>query len=70
MGLPNKDEIKGKVDQAKGAVKETVGHAVGNDELEAEGKADRAGGELKEDIGKVRRNVGDAISDAGDAIRK
>ena len=28
MGLPNKDEVEGKFDQAKGAVKENVGRAV------------------------------------------
>ena len=28
MGLPNRDEIEGKFDQAKGKTKETVGRAV------------------------------------------
>jgi uncharacterized protein YjbJ (UPF0337 family) len=70
MGLPNKDEIEGKFDQAKGTVKEGVGRTVGDDEMEAEGSADRAGGKLQEGYGEVKRKVGDAVKDAGDAIRK
>lgn len=70
MGLPNKDEVEGKFDQAKGAVKEGVGRAVGDDEMEAEGSADRAGGKLQEGYGEVKRKVGDAVKDVGDAIRK
>ncbi|WP_333770156.1 CsbD family protein [Streptomyces sp. IBSBF 2435] len=31
-----------KVDEAKGKVKETIGHAVGNERLEAEGRAEQA----------------------------
>jgi uncharacterized protein YjbJ (UPF0337 family) len=68
MGLPNKDELKGKAEQAKGAVKETVGHAIGNRELEREGQGDKAQGQVNEKVGEVRRKVGDAISDVGKAI--
>jgi uncharacterized protein YjbJ (UPF0337 family) len=70
MGFPNKDEAEGKFDQAKGSVKETVGRAVGDDEMESEGAADRAGGNLQEGFGTAKRKVGDAIKDVGDAIRK
>ncbi len=68
MGLPNDDEVKGKYDQAKGSVKEGVGRAVGDDDLEAEGAADRAGGNLREGFRTARRKVGDAIEDIGDSI--
>lgn len=69
MGLPNKDEVEGKFDQVKGAVKENVGHAVDDDEMESEGAADRAGGKIQEGFGTAKRKVGDAISDIGDKIR-
>ncbi|HEX8650537.1 MAG TPA: CsbD family protein [Pyrinomonadaceae bacterium] len=69
MGLPNKDEIEGQFDQAKGAVKENVGRAVDDREMESEGAADRAGGKLQEGYGEAKRKVGDAIKDVGDAIR-
>lgn len=70
MGLPNKDEVEGKFDQAKGTVKENVGDAIGDREMEAEGAADRAGGNVQEGYGEAKRKVGDAIKDVGDAIRK
>ena len=70
MGLPNKDEVKGKFDQAKGAVKENVGHATGDSDLESEGQADRAGGNLREGFGTARRKVGEAIEDVGEKIRE
>lgn len=70
MGLPNRDEMEGKFDQAKGAVKENVGRAVDNEEMETEGAADRAGGNLQEGYGKAKRKVGETIEDVGKAVRK
>ena len=68
MGLPNRDEVEGKFDQAKGKVKETVGRAIDDDELEAEGTAENAGGKVSEGFGKARRKVGEAIEDIGENI--
>ncbi len=70
MGLPNKDEIKGKFDQVKGNVKEKAGQAFDDPELENEGTADRAGGELREGYGTAKRKVGETIEDIGKAIGK
>ena len=70
MGLPNKDEIKGNFDQAKGQVKETVGRAIDDRDLESEGNADQAGGKIREGFGTARRKVGEAIEDIGDSISK
>ncbi|MBV9956767.1 MAG: CsbD family protein [Acidobacteria bacterium] len=70
MGLPNKDEIEGKWDQAKGAVKENVGRAIDDRDMEAEGQADRAGGNIQEGYGTAKRKVGEAIEDIGDAIKR
>ncbi|OLE51163.1 MAG: hypothetical protein AUG51_24300 [Acidobacteria bacterium 13_1_20CM_3_53_8] len=68
MGLPNKDEMEGKWDQAKGTVKENVGRAAGDREMESEGAADRAGGNLREGFGTARRKVGEAVEDMGEDI--
>ncbi len=68
MGLPNRDEVEGNVDQAKGAVKENVGRAIGDRDMETEGAADRAGGKVQEGYGEAKRKVGDAIKDIGDAV--
>jgi uncharacterized protein YjbJ (UPF0337 family) len=70
MGLPNRDEIKGKFDQAKGQTKETVGRALDDRELENEGHEDRAGGQIREGFGTARRKVGEAIEDLGESVRK
>jgi uncharacterized protein YjbJ (UPF0337 family) len=68
MGLPNRDEVEGKFDQAKGRTKEVAGRAIDDRELEDEGTADRAGGNVKEAFGKARRKVGESIEDLGDKI--
>jgi uncharacterized protein YjbJ (UPF0337 family) len=70
MGLPNKDEMEGKWDQAKGTVKENVGRALDDRDLETEGQADRAGGNLQEGFGTARRKVGEAIEDIGEDISR
>jgi uncharacterized protein YjbJ (UPF0337 family) len=69
MGLPNRDEVEGKFDQAKGTVKENVGRAMNDREMESEGATDRAGGKVQEGFGEAKRKVGDAIKDIGDKIR-
>jgi uncharacterized protein YjbJ (UPF0337 family) len=70
MGLPNKDEVEGKWDQAKGAVKENVGRAINDEDLEAEGQADRAGGNVQEGFGTAKRKVGEVVEDIGEAIKR
>jgi uncharacterized protein YjbJ (UPF0337 family) len=70
MGLPNRDELEGKFDQAKGKTKEVVGRAINDRDLEDEGRADNAGGKVEEGFGKARRKVGEAIEDVGDAIKR
>ena len=66
----NKDEFEGKVDQVKGRVKQGAGDLADNDQLRDEGTADEAKGDVQEEFGKARRKVGDAIDDAGDALKR
>lgn len=70
MGLPNKAEVRGKINKAKGTVKENIGHAVGNRRMENDGAADRRKGGVQETVGKARRKVGDAVKDLGNTMRK
>ena len=70
MGMPNKDEVRGKFRQAKGTVKEKVGRATNEPDMVQDSKNDKAAGRTQETFGKARRKVGDAIKDVGDAIRK
>ena len=64
----NKDEVRGKVDRAKGRVKESVGEMNNDEELREEGLDDQAAGDVEEAFGKGRRKVGEAIKDVGDKI--
>ncbi|HKG21306.1 MAG TPA: CsbD family protein [Blastocatellia bacterium] len=70
MGIPNNDEMEGKWDQTKGAVKENVGRAIDDRDMETEGQADRAKGNVQEGFGTARRKVGEAIEDVGDSIKR
>ncbi len=69
MGI-NKDEVEGKWDKTKGAVKENVGRALNDEDLEAEGKMDRAKGNVKETFGEARRKTGEVIEDIGEEIKR
>lgn len=66
----NKDERDGKIDQAKGRVKQAVGDLTGDKRLRTEGKVDEAKGKVQETVGNVRHAVGDAVKDAGKAITR
>jgi uncharacterized protein YjbJ (UPF0337 family) len=70
MGLPNSEEVKGKYEAAKGAVKENVGHLIDDKEMERQGAVERDGGDARNQIGKLKRKVGEAIEDIGKFVRK
>ena len=48
------DKIDNKADELKGKVKETVGNATDDKDLEAEGHGDQAKGNLKQAAEKVK----------------
>jgi uncharacterized protein YjbJ (UPF0337 family) len=52
--MSTEDKANNKGEQLKGKVKEGVGHATGNEDLEAEGKADQISGNLKDAGEKVK----------------
>ena len=47
----------GKIDEAKGRVKEAAGAVTGNDQLKDEGKADKAAGKVKDVVDTVKDKV-------------
>jgi uncharacterized protein YjbJ (UPF0337 family) len=57
----NKDQVNGRVEQAKGSVKEAAGKVVGNKNLEAEGKVDKLAGKTQAAYGDLKKDVKDAI---------
>ncbi len=50
----DKDRIKGAAEQAKGALKEATGKALGDAKLVADGKADKAKGIIQNAVGSAR----------------
>jgi len=57
----DKDRIEGAANQAKGAVKETVGKMTGDAKLKAEGASDKAAGKVQNAIGGAKDTVRDAL---------
>ncbi|MBM7771312.1 uncharacterized protein YjbJ (UPF0337 family) [Actinokineospora baliensis] len=62
------DKAKDKAEQVVGEVKEKLGHATGNRDLEASGKADQVSGEAKEAGHTLRDKVAGAVHDAKDRL--
>ena len=57
----NKDQVKGRVEQAKGAIKEGTGKALADRDLEAEGKVDKGVGKAKATYGDAKEKVKGAV---------
>jgi uncharacterized protein YjbJ (UPF0337 family) len=49
------DKIEGKLHEAKGKVKETVGQATNDPALEAEGRDENTSGKVQEKIGQIKK---------------
>ena len=60
----NEHQVKGRVEQAKGKVKEVAGRAVGNDRLRAEGEIDQVAGKTEKTYGDTKERVKDALDAA------
>jgi uncharacterized protein YjbJ (UPF0337 family) len=53
----DKDRVIGSAEQAKGAVKEIAGKALGDKKLETDGKTDKAAGQVQNAIGGLKDAV-------------
>lgn len=58
------DKVKGIANKVAGSVKEGVGKAVGNQEMEADGAIQKAKGEVQEAKGKVKDAIKSVIDKA------
>ncbi len=59
----DKKNVEGGLDNLKGRVKETVGVATGDRELEGEGKLDQVKGKIKDAAGNLREGIKDKLDD-------
>jgi uncharacterized protein YjbJ (UPF0337 family) len=55
------DKVKAAGNKAAGSVKDAVGKATGDKELQAEGKAQKAKGKVQHAVGTVKGALGDDI---------
>jgi uncharacterized protein YjbJ (UPF0337 family) len=58
MRESTKDEIKGTAHGIKGAVKEKVGKATNDPNLQAEGQDENVAGKIQKKVGQVEKAVG------------
>ncbi len=58
----NKDQVKGRVKEAEGKIKEMSGALVGNETLEAKGK-------IQKNLGKAQAKYGDVKHDVKDIAK-
>ncbi|HKO43356.1 MAG TPA: CsbD family protein [Pyrinomonadaceae bacterium] len=58
----NRDQVAGRTDQAAGEVKETVGEATGDKQLEREGVGEQVAGQARERDGDRKEEIGDALN--------
>ena len=50
-----KDKVEGKAHEVKGTVKEKVGKATNNPDLESEGQAEKIGGKVQKKVGDIEK---------------
>lgn len=55
----NKDQIDGRVGQAKGKIKEAAGKMIGNEQMQVEGRVEKAGGKLQAKVGDIKEATKD-----------
>ena len=60
----NKDQVKGRVNEAEGKIKETAGKIVGNEKLEAKGTVQKVLGKAQAKYGDAKQKVTNAVKDA------
>jgi uncharacterized protein YjbJ (UPF0337 family) len=57
----DKNRIAGSAKEIKGAVKETIGKAMGDAKLQSDGRADKVEGKLQNALGGVKDAARDAL---------
>jgi len=58
MKQSTKDKAKGNFHEVKGKVKEKVGRATNNPDLEAEGQVEKIAGKVQKKLGQVKKVLG------------
>ncbi|HEX7865083.1 MAG TPA: CsbD family protein [Variovorax sp.] len=64
----NKDQLAGRVEEAKGKLKEVAGKAIGSEKLEGKGIAEQAAGKVQKTYGDVKERAKDAIKSGANKL--
>ncbi len=64
----NKDQVKGRVEDVKGKIKEGAAQVTGNERLRVEGQLDQAAGKTRAAYGDAKEKVKDAVKKTADRI--
>ena len=62
----NKDQVKGRVEEAKGKMKESIGRATGHPDMEDQGTVDKVSGKVQKNFGDAKERLKDEIDDMKD----
>jgi uncharacterized protein YjbJ (UPF0337 family) len=57
----NKDQVKGRIEEATGTVKEVTGKVTGDKDLEQEGKVQSIGGKVQAGYGDLKEDIKTAV---------
>jgi uncharacterized protein YjbJ (UPF0337 family) len=60
----NKDQVKGRVKEAEGKIKEVSGALLGNEKMEQKGKDQKNLGKAQAKFGDIKRDVKDIVKPA------
>jgi len=55
MDQSTKDETRGKIHEAKGAIKKKVGQVINNPNLTAEGQNEKLAGKVQKKVGQIEK---------------
>jgi len=58
MADSTRDKAEGTLHDVKGKIKETIGRAANDPDLEAEGTAEKFGGKVQKKVGDIEKAVG------------
>jgi uncharacterized protein YjbJ (UPF0337 family) len=61
--MGNEQQNEGRMEQARGTIKETVGDVTDNERMQREGEYDQAKGNIREGVGDVREDVDRTVDD-------
>jgi len=59
MKSSTKDRVKGRLNEAKGKVKEEAGRATGDPDMQDRGTAEKIGGKVQRKVGEIKKVFGE-----------